>query len=56
MRRRRVAPRFFVFVAILIVAAFLLARPLWDSGSGQALIREVDSSITQSMDLRHHSR
>ena len=50
MRRRRVAPRFFVFVAILIVAAFLLARPLWDSGSGQALIREVDSSITQSMD------
>ena len=50
MRRRRVAPRFFVFVAIMIVAAFLLARPLWDSGSGQALIREVDSSITQSMD------
>lgn len=50
MRKRRVKPRFFVFIAILLVAAFLLARPLLTASSGVESIIDVNSSITQSMD------
>ena len=50
MRKRRVKPRFFVFITILLVAAFLLARPLLTASSGVESIIDVNSSITQSMD------
>mgnify|MGYP000424523547 CR=1 FL=1 len=50
MRKRRVKPRFFVFIAILLVAVFLLARPLLTASSGVESIIDVNSSITQSMD------
>ncbi len=50
MRKRRVKPRFFVFIAILLVAVFLLVRPLLTASSGVESIIDVNSSITQSMD------
>ena len=50
MRKRRVKPRFFVFIAILLVAVFLLMRPLLTASSGVESIIDVNSSITQSMD------
>ena len=50
MRRRRVAPRFFIFIAILAIALFLLLRPLLTAGSGVETIVTANSSITQSMD------
>ncbi len=50
MRKRRVKPRFFVFIAILLVAVFLLVRPLLTTSSGVESIIDVNSSITQSMD------
>ncbi len=50
MRKRRVKPRFFVFIAILLVAVFLLVRPLLSAISGVESIIDVNSSITQSMD------
>ncbi|HIS85088.1 MAG TPA: hypothetical protein IAB50_05870 [Candidatus Faecivicinus avistercoris] len=39
-----------MFIAILLVAAFLLARPLLTASSGVESIIDVNSSITQSMD------
>ena len=50
MRRRRVTGRFFIFVAILLVAAFLLVRPLIFSAPKVTQIMMANASQVQKVD------
>lgn len=50
MRRRRVAARFYIFIAILLVAVFLIVRPFLNLGGNQEIIIQWSSAVTQQMD------
>ena len=51
MRRRRVAGRFYIFIAILLLAIFLVVRPHLNlGGGGEDVIFVWNSAFEQSMD------
>ena len=50
MRRRRVAGRFYIFIAILLLAIFLVVRPHLNLGGGEDVIFVWNSAFEQSMD------
>ena len=49
-RRRRVAARFYIFIAIIAVAVFLCVRPFLNFGVGEDVIFTWNSAYTQHMD------
>ena len=50
MRRRRVAKRFYIFIAILVLAVFLAVRPFLHFGANEDVIFVWNSDYKQSMD------
>ena len=50
MRRRRVAGRFYIFIAILLLAIFLVVRPHLNLGGSEDVIFVWNSAFEQSMD------
>lgn len=49
-RRRRVTGRFYIFIAILLIAIFLIVRPYLDFGSSEEVIFSWQSSLEQVTD------
>ena len=49
-RKKRVTGRFYIFLLILLVIAFLIARPYLSFGSKEAVIMAAQSEFTQNMD------
>ena len=49
-RRRRVTGRFYIFLLILLVIAFLIVRPHINFGSNEAVIMTAQSEFSQEMD------
>ena len=49
-RRRRVTGRFYVFLLIVLLIAFLIVRPHLDFGSREAVIMTANTQYSQSMD------
>ena len=49
MRRRKIKGRFFVFLAILLVAVFLIVRPFLNFGSSEDVIFTSTASYQQQM-------
>lgn len=49
-RRRRVAARFYIFIAIIAAAVFLCVRPFLNFGVGEDVIFTWNSAYTQHMD------
>lgn len=49
-RKKRIKGRFYVFLLILLVIAFLIVRPHLNFGSKQAVITPAQSEFTQNMD------
>ena len=49
-RRRRVTGRFYVFLLIVLLIAFLIVRPHLNFGSGEAVIMTANTQYSQSMD------
>ena len=50
MRRRRVAKRFYIFIAVILLAVFLVVRPYLNFGSGEDVVFVWNSAYEQSMD------
>ena len=49
-RKKRVTGRFYIFLLILLVIAFLIVRPHLNFGSREAVIMAAQSEFTQNMD------
>lgn len=49
-RKKRVTGRFYIFLLILLVIAFLIVRPHLNFGSKEAVIMAAQSEFTQNMD------
>ena len=49
-RKKRVTGRFYIFLLILLVIAFLIVRPHLSFGSREAVIMAAQSEFTQNMD------
>ena len=49
-RKKRVTGRFYIFLLILLVIAFLIVRPYLSFGSREAVIMAAQSEFTQNMD------
>ena len=49
-RKKRVTGRFYIFLLILLVIAFLIVRPHLNFGSREAIIMPAQSELTQNMD------
>lgn len=49
-KKRRVTGRFYIFLAILMVIAFLIIRPYLNFGDGTAVIMTANSSFSKTMD------
>ena len=49
-RRRRATPRFFVFIAIVIAAVFLIVRPRLSFGVREDIIFEWRSEVSQQVE------
>ena len=50
MRRRRVTGRFYIFLMIVALIAFLIARPFIFSGPKESVIMMANSAYTQKLD------
>ena len=50
MRRRRVTKRFYIFIAVILLAVFLVVRPYLNFGSGEDVVFVWNSAYEQSMD------
>lgn len=50
MRRRRVTGRFYIFLMIIALIAFLIARPFIFSGPKESVIMMANSAYTQKLD------
>ena len=48
-RKKRVTGRFYIFLLILLVIAFLIVRPYLNFGSKSAVIMAAQSEFTQNM-------
>ena len=49
-RKKRVTGRFYIFLLILLVIAFLIVRPHLSFGSRETIVMEARSEFTQNMD------
>lgn len=49
MRRRQVKPRFFVFLALLLVAAFFIVRPFLPRRTSEAVVMQAATSSQRSV-------